>query len=113
MSNSPQQFNGGEYVDKARDAARAGQILAHHVRRTGEIVAEAVKVLDALAQVSESRPDAHLRLIVEAAAWGEGGGWLLDGVPDLLGARDEPEAFVPAAEHPVLVDAWRARHHTP
>lgn len=22
MSNSPQQFNGGEYVDKARDAAR-------------------------------------------------------------------------------------------
>ncbi|OQD04329.1 FCD domain-containing protein, partial [Burkholderia cenocepacia] len=25
---------------KARDAARAGQILAHHVRRTGEIVAE-------------------------------------------------------------------------
>ena len=25
---------------KARDATRAGQILAHHVRRTGEIVAE-------------------------------------------------------------------------
>lgn len=46
---------------------------------------------------------------VEAAAWGEGAGWLLDGVPDLLGARDEPEAFVPAAEHAVLVDAWRAR----
>jgi len=34
---------------KARDAAQAGQILAHHVRRTGEIVAETLdaKTLDA------------------------------------------------------------------
>lgn len=51
---------------------------------------------------------------VDAEAWGPGAGWLLDGLPDLLGARDdEPDtgwsAFRPRPEHPVLVAAWRAR----
>lgn len=62
-----------------------------------------------------------LRLDVRAAdgevlarAWGPGAGWALDGVPDLLGARDDdPDtgwaAFRPRPEHPRLVDAWRAR----
>jgi 3-methyladenine DNA glycosylase/8-oxoguanine DNA glycosylase len=37
------------------------------------------------------RPDA-----VEAHAWGPGAEWLLDGVPDLLGAADDPASFTPA-----------------
>ncbi|MFF3291856.1 DNA-3-methyladenine glycosylase family protein [Streptomyces sp. NPDC003023] len=32
---------------------------------------------------------------VAAQAWGPGAEWLLDGLPDLLGAADEPEAFTP------------------
>lgn len=32
---------------------------------------------------------------VEARAWGEGADWLLDRLPELLGAGDRPEEFVP------------------
>ncbi|PPK97798.1 3-methyladenine DNA glycosylase/8-oxoguanine DNA glycosylase [Kineococcus xinjiangensis] len=47
---------------------------------------------------------------VEAAAWGPGAEWALDGVPGLLGACDDDAAeFVPRPEHRVLVEAWR-RH---
>jgi 3-methyladenine DNA glycosylase/8-oxoguanine DNA glycosylase len=42
---------------------------------------------------------------VLAAAWGPGAGWLLDGLPQLLGADDRPEDFVP--RHPHLVAAAR------
>ncbi|HXW45246.1 MAG TPA: DNA-3-methyladenine glycosylase 2 family protein [Streptosporangiaceae bacterium] len=37
---------------------------------------------------------------VTATAWGPGAGWALDRLPDLLGACDDPAAFVPA--HPRL-----------
>jgi 3-methyladenine DNA glycosylase/8-oxoguanine DNA glycosylase len=37
---------------------------------------------------------------VRATAWGSGAGWLLERLPDLLGASDEPAAFQP--EHPRL-----------
>jgi 3-methyladenine DNA glycosylase/8-oxoguanine DNA glycosylase len=48
--------------------------------------------------------------LVEARAWGEGAAWLLDGLPDLLGAHDTPEAVDPlVAEHPMLRDS--ARRH--
>jgi endonuclease III len=35
-------------------------------------------------------------------AWGPGAGWLLDGLPDQLGARDDPSGFT--AHHPVISD---------
>ncbi len=38
--------------------------------------------------------------VVRAAAWGPGAGWLLERLPGLLGASDEPSAFRP--EHPRL-----------
>ncbi|KND44334.1 DNA-3-methyladenine glycosylase family protein [Streptomyces stelliscabiei] len=44
---------------------------------------------------------------VEAEAWGPGAEWLLDRVPSLLGASDEPDAFVP--RHRVVAMAWRRR----
>ncbi|WP_051722686.1 DNA-3-methyladenine glycosylase [Streptomyces albus] len=44
---------------------------------------------------------------VEARAWGPGAEWLLDGVPALCGAEDEPERFTP--RHRLLYEAHR-RH---
>jgi len=43
--------------------------------------------------------------LIRAQAWGPGAGWVLDQVPDLLGARDTPEAFQP--EHPRLRELAR------
>jgi 3-methyladenine DNA glycosylase/8-oxoguanine DNA glycosylase len=43
--------------------------------------------------------------VVDACAWGAGARWLVDGVPELLGARDDPGSFV--AGHPLLRDAER------
>jgi 3-methyladenine DNA glycosylase/8-oxoguanine DNA glycosylase len=49
-----------------------------------------------------------LRLLGERAqAWGPGASWLLDGVPALLGADDDPSALVPV--HDAVRDAVR-RH---
>jgi 3-methyladenine DNA glycosylase/8-oxoguanine DNA glycosylase len=57
---------------------------------------------------------ATLRLVVGtgtsevvATAWGPGADRVLDGVPSLLGAGDDPSGFVP--HHPVVRDLWR-RH---
>ena len=47
--------------------------------------------------------------LVEATAWGPGASWVLDGVPELLGAVDDDAGFEPLPEHPVLVLAWRSR----
>ncbi|MGW0827006.1 DNA-3-methyladenine glycosylase family protein [Streptomyces sp. NPDC002845] len=45
--------------------------------------------------------------VVSAEAWGPGGEWLLDRVPELLGALDDPSAFSP--RHRVVAMAWRRR----
>jgi 3-methyladenine DNA glycosylase/8-oxoguanine DNA glycosylase len=45
------------------------------------------------------------RTRVLARAWGPGAGWLLDALPDLLGAGDDPAGFRPG--HPVLRDVAR------
>ncbi|MFP5335161.1 MAG: DNA-3-methyladenine glycosylase family protein [Actinomycetes bacterium] len=47
--------------------------------------------------------------VVEGTAWGEGRDWVLEGLPDLLGARDDDAGFRPRPEHPALVQAWRQR----
>jgi len=53
----------------------------------------------------------RLRVIdgeVECLAWGPGAGWLLDSLPELLGAADDgADGFEPA--HPLLREVWR-RH---
>ncbi|KAA1399387.1 DNA-3-methyladenine glycosylase family protein [Aeromicrobium ginsengisoli] len=45
--------------------------------------------------------------LVRAEAWGPGAAELLDGLPGLVGAEDDPSGFRP--QHPVLIDAFR-RH---
>jgi 3-methyladenine DNA glycosylase/8-oxoguanine DNA glycosylase len=44
---------------------------------------------------------------VRATAWGPGAEWTLAGIPELLGARDDPSGFAPG--HPLLADTLR-RH---
>jgi 3-methyladenine DNA glycosylase/8-oxoguanine DNA glycosylase len=44
---------------------------------------------------------------VDAEAWGPGAAELLDGLPGLVGAEDDPAGFDP--RHPILLDAFR-RH---
>ena len=45
---------------------------------------------------------------VVATAWGDGGEWLLDRLPDLVGGRDDPEAFVP--HHELVARGWPRMH---
>lgn len=42
---------------------------------------------------------------VEAEAWGDGAGWVLESLPDLMGGRDDPSGFDP--EHPLLREMAR------
>lgn len=46
---------------------------------------------------------------VHARAWGPGADWVLDGLPELLGAADDPSGFDP--DHPVLQQALRRFPH--
>ncbi|MEV7396412.1 DNA-3-methyladenine glycosylase 2 family protein [Aeromicrobium sp. NPDC092404] len=49
-----------------------------------------------------SQPDPR---VVEAQAWGPGASELLEGLPGLSGADDDPTGFVP--HHPIVADAFR------
>lgn len=42
---------------------------------------------------------------VQARAWGPGADWALDGLPELLGTADDPQALRPEPGHPRLVEA--------
>lgn len=46
---------------------------------------------------------------VEAEAWGDGAGWLLDQLPALLGAVDDVTGFAPADD--VVASTWRRFPH--
>jgi 3-methyladenine DNA glycosylase/8-oxoguanine DNA glycosylase len=46
---------------------------------------------------------------VHATAWGSGAAWALDSVPAMLGAEDDPSAFVP--HHDVVADLHRRYGH--
>lgn len=47
--------------------------------------------------------------LVDARAWGPGAQWLVDGVPALLGADDDPSGFEP--RHPVIAETARRLPH--
>ena len=53
-----------------------------------------------------SRPDAGE---VYGEAWGQGADWVLDRMPAMLGADDDPAGFEP--RHPVIADAHRRNPH--
>ncbi|WP_460867564.1 DNA-3-methyladenine glycosylase family protein [Nocardioides pakistanensis] len=46
---------------------------------------------------------------VHAAAWGPGSDWVLEQLPAMLGADDDPSGFEP--RHPVIVEAHRRHPH--
>lgn len=45
---------------------------------------------------------------VHASAWGSGAAWVLDSLPRMLGADDDPSGFVPPEP---LAQAWRRHQH--
>ena len=47
--------------------------------------------------------------VIVAEAWGEGAEWVLDQLPAMLGADDDPSGFVP--RHPQLSQALRGHPH--
>ena len=47
--------------------------------------------------------------VIVAEAWGEGAEWVLDQLPTMLGADDDPSGFVP--RHPQLSQALREHPH--
>ena len=46
---------------------------------------------------------------VYAAAWGQGRDWVLEQLPAMLGAEDDPSGFEP--REPLLVELWRRHCH--
>jgi 3-methyladenine DNA glycosylase/8-oxoguanine DNA glycosylase len=46
---------------------------------------------------------------VHAVAWGPGSHWVLDRIPPMLGAEDDPSGFEP--RHPVIAEAHRRHPH--
>ena len=46
---------------------------------------------------------------ITSEAWGSGAGWVLDSVPRMLGAHDDPTGFEPV--HRPIVDVWRRHRH--
>lgn len=47
--------------------------------------------------------------VIEAEAWGPGAAWVLDQLPGMLGADDDPTGFVP--RHPNLIQAHKENPH--
>ncbi|WP_254716551.1 DNA-3-methyladenine glycosylase [Actinomadura sp. WMMB 499] len=92
-----------------------GATLAPHRRGAGD---PAFQVRDGFVWRASFTPDGPgtLRLrvvrdpagdVVDAAAWGPGARWLLDGVPALLGADDSTDGFVPV--HDIVREQVRRR----
>lgn len=59
----------------------------------------------ALLRITIRRAEAE----VEGTAWGPGSGWVLDGLPELLGGADDDAGFVPHPDHERLAVALRTR----
>jgi len=76
------------------------------MRTAGDVVWRASNTPAGAATLALSRgPDAT----VHARAWGPGAQWVLDGVPVLLGADDDPSSFV--GHHERITAAQRALPH--
>lgn len=95
---------------------RVGEALAAHRRGPGDPTFRT----DAAGRpwLGRRTPEGPATLVLEArpsegevraGAWGAGAAWMLEGMPDLLGAADDPTGFVP--RHPVLVEAGRRHPH--
>ena len=95
--------------------ARSGQVLSHHRRGPGRphVPAYAGRRRSGAASAPPRAPTT-LRIepsptagTVTAEAWGSGAEWVLDRLPRMLGADDDPTGFEPL--HKPIADAWR-RH---
>lgn len=91
-------------------AVDIGLLLGPHRRGTGDpaFAVDAGGAFWRAVRTPEGPGTLRLRQnsdVIEALAWGPGAGWLLDAVPDLLGAADDPSGFEP--KHDVLREMTR------
>jgi 3-methyladenine DNA glycosylase/8-oxoguanine DNA glycosylase len=93
-----------------------GQVLSHH--RRGPADPTYRRTPDGVIWRGIRTPEGPTSLRIEADppagtvtgdAWGDGADWVLEKLPRMLGADDDPSGFVP--HHPPIADAWRRHHH--
>ncbi len=90
------------------------QILATHRRGGGDPTYRTTSDGAIWRGIRTPEGPATLRLVTEPGeglvtgqAWGDGASWVLEHLPRMLGADDDPSGFVPL--HKPIADAWR-RH---
>lgn len=91
------------------------QVLKTHRRGPGDPTYRTTADGATWRGVNTPEGPASLRLLprpdlgeVEATAWGPGAAWVLDSVPRMLGADDDPSGFLPPEP---LAHAWRRHRH--
>jgi len=93
-----------------------GQVISHHRRGPGDptfrrtpdgAIWRGTRTPEGVATL-RIRTDPSLG-VVTADAWGSGAGWVLDRLPRMLGADDDPSGFRPL--HRPIADAWRRHPH--
>lgn len=88
------------------DLGRTLALVAHGradptIRITPSGVWRATRTPEGVATIHLASGDAPVARVVEARAWGPGGGWLLERAAGLCGGRDSLEGFDPS-RHPVV-----------
>ena len=93
-----------------------GQVLSTHRRGSGDPTFRRTPDGAIWRGVRTPEGPTTLRLVSDPAlgtvtgeAWGIGAVWVLEHLPRMLGADDDPSGFVPL--HPPIADAWRRHAH--
>jgi 3-methyladenine DNA glycosylase/8-oxoguanine DNA glycosylase len=93
-----------------------GAVLSTHRRGSGDPTFR--RTSDGSAWRGIRTPEGPVTLRIQSApdlgtvtgeAWGGGAEWVLDRLPRMLGADDDPTGFEPV--HKPIADAWRRHHH--
>ncbi len=93
-----------------------GAVLAHHRRGAGDPTFRRTPDGATWRGIRTPEGPATLRIQptpglaeVAAQAWGSGAPWVLERLPRMLGADDDPSGFEPL--HPPVAQAWRRHRH--
>ena len=93
-----------------------GQVLATHRRGSADPTFRTTPDGAIWRGIRTPEGTSTLRLVsdpaagtITAQAWGSGAEWVLDSLPRMLGAEDDPSGFEP--RHPPIAAAWRRHGH--
>ena len=94
-----------------------GQVISHHrrgandptFRRTPDgSIWRGIRTPEGTDDPADPAPSPQLGTVT-GEAWGSGAEWVLDRLPRMLGADDDPTGFEPL--HKPIADAWRRHRH--